>query len=103
MEPDQVDILALPVLRDLQQIDEPQESRLSRQLWSDFLKADLLDGIHFNLALLHLVPVAGFDARGLPYPDTASNLSPANPVAKPLSERHQEILHRANVEVSDKF
>lgn len=92
MEPDQIDILAFPVLGDLQQVDEPQESRLARQLRSDLLKADLLDGVHFNLAVFHPVAVADFDVGTFPYPDAASDSSVANSVAEALRERHEESL-----------
>ena len=92
MEPHQVDILALPMLGDFQQIDDPQKSRLPRQLRSNFLEPDLLNGIDLNLAFLHPVAVPDNDVRALPYPDTARDLSLADAVAKSLRERHEESL-----------
>ena len=89
MEPDEVDILALPVLGDLQQIDEAQESRFACQLGSDLLKADLLNRIDLNFAFFHPVPFARRNAGTLPDPDAASNLSPVDAVAETLGERHE--------------
>ena len=92
MEADQVDIFALPVLRYFEQIDDAQESGLSRQCWSDLLKTDGFDRIHFDLTFFHLVAVAGFNVGALPYPDAACDLSSTNPVAEPLGEHHEESL-----------
>jgi len=45
------------VLRDLQQIDNPQKTRLSRQLWCDIREADRFDGIDFDLSVQALAMV----------------------------------------------
>jgi hypothetical protein len=83
------------MLRDLQQIDDPQETRLARQRWSDIRKTDRLDRIHFDLSFFHAVPGAGFDMGTRPYSDAASDFSATNPVAKTLCEHHVESLHLA--------
>jgi hypothetical protein len=88
MEPNQIYILAFPMLGDLQQINDAQESRFSRQHRSDLLKPDLFDRIHLNLAFFHPVPVAGFDMGALPDADAASDSSLPNAFAKPLGEGH---------------
>ena len=95
MKPDQIDILAFPVLGDLEQIDESQESRLARQGRGNIRKTDWLDRIHFDLTFFHTVPVAHFDVRTHPNSDTASDLSPTNSVAKSLGKHHEESLHPA--------
>lgn len=43
VESDQIDVLAFTVFRDLEQIDEPEKTRLARQLGSDIRKPNGLD------------------------------------------------------------
>ena len=95
MEPNQIDIFAFTVLGNLEQIDEPKETRLARQLWSDIRKPDRLDRTHLDLTFVHTIPSAHFDVRAHPYSDTASDFSATNPLAKPLGEHHEESLHVA--------
>jgi hypothetical protein len=90
VEPNQVDVLAFTVLRDFEQIDDTQETRLARQSWSDVQKADRLDGIHFDLTFIHTVPGACFDVRASPDSDAASDFSATNSIAKTLREDHDE-------------
>jgi hypothetical protein len=92
VEPNQIDILASPVLGDLEQIDQTQETRLSCQLRSDIRKTDRRDRIHLDLTFLHPVPVAHFNVGTHPYSDTASDLSAAYSFAKTLGERHEKNL-----------
>lgn len=94
MEPNQIDPLAFTVLRNLEQIDDPEETRFSSQLWSDIRKTDRLDRINLDLAFFQGVPATDSDMRACPYSHAASDLSPANPLAKPLRENHQKSLHR---------
>ena len=89
MKPNQINILPLAVLRDLEQIDETQETRLSRQLWSDVRKTDRLDGIHFDLTFVHPVPATHFDVRANPDSDAAGDFSATNSIAKTLREDHK--------------
>ena len=90
MEPNQIDVLAFTVLRDFEQVDETEESRLSRQCRSDVRKTYRLDRIHFDLTFFHLVPFAHFDVRARPYSDTASDFSSTNSIAKSLGKRHEK-------------
>lgn len=92
MEPNQIDILAFTVLRNLEHIDDTQETRLSRQLRSDGQKTDRLDRIHFDLTFVHTVPGAHFDVGASPESDTASDFSATNAGAKTLGEDHEESL-----------
>ena len=95
MEPDQIDILASAVLGDLQQIDDAQETRFSRQLPSDIRKPDRRDRIHLDFTFFHRIPATYPDMGTLPYSDTASDIPATDSFAKPLGERHEESLHRA--------
>lgn len=94
MEPDQINILALTVLRDLQEIDHTEETRLSRQLRGNVRKTDRLDGIHFDLSFFHRVSGAYSDMWTGPDPDTARDFSAPNSLPQPLGEHHQAILDR---------
>ena len=99
MEPNQIDIFTLTVLRNLEQIDDTKETRFASQLWSDIRKTDRLDRIHFDRTFLHAVPGAHFDMRTRPYSDTASDFSATNSIAQSLGEYHEEILHAAEAGV----
>jgi hypothetical protein len=92
VEPNQIDILASAVLGDLEQVDETQEARLARQLWSDIRKTNRRDRIHLDLTFLHPVPVAHFNVGTHPYSDTTSDLSTAHSFAQALGERHEKYL-----------
>jgi hypothetical protein len=96
MEPNQIDILAFTVLRDLEKIYDAQETGLSRQLWSDVQKTDRLNGIHFNLTFVHTVPGAHGDVGASPDSDAASDFSATNAIAKALAEDHDGILRSAH-------
>ena len=78
MEPNQIDIFTLTVLRNLEQIKEAQESRLAGQCWGDIRKTDRLNRIHFDLTFFHTVPVAHYDVGTHPYSDTARDFSATN-------------------------
>ena len=90
MEPNQIDIVASPMLGDLEQIDETQETRLSRQLRSDIRKTDRCDRIYLDFTFLHAVPVAHFNVGTHPYSNAASDLSATNSLAQTLGEHHEE-------------
>ena len=93
VEPNQVNVLAFPVLGDLEQIDDTQETRLSRQCRRDLQETDGLDRIHFDLTLFHTVPGTHLDVGTGPDSDTASDFSATNSLAKTLSEHHEGSLH----------
>ena len=95
MEPNKIDILAFTMLRNLEQINDAQESRLARQCWGDIRKTDRLDRIHFDLTFFHSVPVAHFDMGTRPYSDAASDFPATPSLAKTLAEDHEESLHPA--------
>jgi hypothetical protein len=97
VEPNEIDILAFTVLRNLEQINEAQEARLPRQRRSNIGKTDRLNRIHFDLALFHSVAVAHFYVGTRPYSDTASDFSSTNSIAKSLGKHHEESLHAAMV------
>ena len=79
MEPDQIDILAFTVLRDLKQIEHAQEPGFSGQLWSDIREPDRFDRIHFDFSLcVQAVPAANLDMRACPDADAAGDVTAAN-------------------------
>jgi hypothetical protein len=88
MEADQIDVLAFAMLRDFQQIDQAKESRFSRKLGSDFLKADLVNGVDFDVAFFHAIAGTDLDVREFPDPDAADNFPTSDAVAKALGEDH---------------
>ena len=89
MEPDQIDILAFAVLRDLEKVDHAFETRLSRQLWSDVRETDRQDRIHLDLTFFHAIADAFLDAGIHPYSDAAGNFSATNSLAQTLGEDHE--------------
>ena len=86
MEPDQIDVLALAVLRDVEEVDHALETRLPRQLRRDVREIHRQDRIHLDLPLLHAVTVSDLDVRTHPYPDAARDLPSANTVTQALGE-----------------
>lgn len=88
MKSNQVNILALPMLRDFEQIDHSEEPGLSRQRWSDIYETDLFDRIHFDLAFVHSVSRTDFNVGALPDSNAAGNLSAPDPFAQTLCEHH---------------
>jgi len=94
VEPDQIDVLALAVLRDLEEVDHPLETRLPREVWRDVFEADRQDRIHLDLTLFHAVAVADLDVGTHPYADAARDFAAPNSLAQALGEDHSESLLR---------
>ena len=88
MESDQIDVLSLTVLRDLEEVYQPLETRRSRQLWRDIRETDRQDGIYLDLPLFHSVAVPGPYVGPHPYADAASDFAAPNSVAQALREDH---------------
>lgn len=88
MEPDQIDVLAPPVLRDLEEVDHALEAGLSGELRSDVREADGQDRIHLDRALFHAVAIADLDVGTRPDSDAAGDLAATHPVAQALGEDH---------------
>src|SRR5438477_2880972 len=78
VEPNQINILTLTVPGDLEQIDDTQKSRLSRQCWSDIRKTNRRNRVHFNLTSVHRIAGAHFNVGTHPYPDAAGEFSSTN-------------------------
>ena len=97
VEPNEINILAFTVLRDLEQINDAHESRLARQCWGDIRKTDRLNRIHFDLTFFHTVSVAHYDVGTHPHSDTAGDFSSTNSIAKSLGKRHEMSVHSAIV------
>ena len=95
MEPDEIDVLAWTVLRNLEKIDQAEESGLSRQLRSDIQEADRLNGIHFDFAFYHPVSRTDFDVRTCPDSNAARNLPAPNSLSKTLRKNHEDEFTRA--------
>jgi hypothetical protein len=94
MKSDQVDILALAVFRNLEQVDQAVEAGLTRELRGDIRKPDGLDGIDFNLAFIHRIAAAHPDVRTHPDANAAGDLAAPHAVAKTFREDHRAILQR---------
>jgi hypothetical protein len=90
MEPDQVNILARSVLRNLEQIDNPEEAGLSCQLRSDIRETYRLNGVHFNFTFFHPVSPSGLDMREFPDSNAARDLPAPNSLAQTLRKDHED-------------
>ena len=80
------------MFRHLKQVQNAKESRFARQFRRNIRKPDRFNRIDFNRAFLYTVSCAYSDARTHPDSHTASNFSAPYPLAKPLSEHHEESL-----------
>jgi len=98
VESNEINTVALPVLCDLEQIDQPEETRLSRQIWSNIRETDRLDRIDLDFTLFHPIPRANFNVRARPNSHTASDFTAPNPVPKSFGEHHKESLQSAAAE-----
>ena len=94
MKADQVDILALAVFRNLEQVDQTVEAGLTRELRGDIRKPNGLNGIDFNLAFVHRIAAAHPDARTHPDANAAGDVAAPHAVAKTFREDHLGILQR---------
>lgn len=92
MKAHQINVAPSTVVGDLQEIDDPKETGLSRQLRSNVRKTDRLDGVDFDFAFLHPVPPAHPHMRPCPYPDTARDFSTTNALPQTLGEHHCQAL-----------
>jgi hypothetical protein len=92
VETNQKNVSAFAVVRDLEQIDDAEETRLSRQLRCNIWKADRLDGVHFNVTFLHGIPAAHFNVRAGPDSDATRNLSTTDALSEALGKYHEESL-----------
>ena len=90
VETHQKNVPASTVVRDLKQIDDAEETRLSRQLRCYVGKADGLDGVHLNVTFLHGIPATHFDVPTRPDSDATRNLSTTNSLAETLGKHHEE-------------
>ena len=84
----EVHSLAPPVLCDFEKVDDPPEPRAPRQPRSDVVQRDSLEGVHLDLAPLHLVASTDLHPWLLPDADAAGDLPPPNPCAEVLRELH---------------
>lgn len=88
MEPYQVDVLASAMLRDLEQINDPEKSRLTSQSWSDVGKLNRLDRVHLNRTFLDAISTAYRYVRMHPDTDRTGDPPESNSLAKPFSKYH---------------
>ena len=92
MEAYQVNVLASAMLRNFEQIQDPEKSRFTCQLWSDVGKPDHFDRVHLDLTFLHAISAADRYAWAHPDSDSAGDLSVANSLAKAFGKQHVENL-----------
>jgi hypothetical protein len=88
VEPDEIDVLAFAVLRDFQQIEDAEKTGRLGKLRSDVREADGLDGIDFDLAIVHAVTRADFDVRPRPDPNAARDFAATNSFTEPFGKNH---------------
>jgi len=88
VEPDQVDIAAFSVVRDLQQIYNAEEAGFARKHRGDIGQSDRLDGVDLDFAFFHGIAAAHLDVRARPDADAAGDISVTDALAQPLGEHH---------------
>ncbi|SRR5579884_3640202 len=92
MKPHQINVSAAAVIRHLEEIDHPEESRRAGQLGSDVRKANRLDGIHFDLTFLHFVATTHFHMGTGPDANAARDFATAHALPEALGESHRHSL-----------
>src|SRR5579863_6963352 len=88
MKANQIDVVALTMFSHLKQIEHAQETRLSRQRWSNIGKPDQSDRIDLDFSLSHTITLAFFYVGARPYSDAASYFPLNNSFAEALCEHH---------------
>jgi hypothetical protein len=88
VEADEVDVLPFSMLRDFEEIDQAEEARLAGEVGCDVGQTDGGDGIDFDLAVFHCVPISDFDVGPGPEADTARDLAGSDAVAEAFGEDH---------------
>ena len=76
------------MLRHLEEIADASKAAGTREIRSDLVERHRFDRIHFDLPILHPVPVAGPDVGPLPYANAARDLPGSDTVAEILDELH---------------
>jgi len=83
------------VLRNLEKIDNAEETGLSRQLRGDIRETDRLNGVHFDFTFFHPVSRTDFDVRACPDSNAARDFSAPNSLPKTLRKDHEDEFTRA--------
>jgi hypothetical protein len=89
MKTDQIDVVAFTMFSYLEQIEHAQETRLSRQRWSNIGEPDQCDRIHLDLSLAHAITLALFYVGAHPDSNAAGYFSLNNSFAEALCENHR--------------
>ena len=88
MKPDQVNVLAMTMARNCQQVIDALETGFTRQIVGNVFQANLIDRIDDDVTVIHLVTVPNFDVRTSPDTNAAPDSSPSNSLTKALCEDH---------------
>jgi hypothetical protein len=88
VESDQIDVLALAVLGDLEEINDSFEARGARQVWSDVVQTDRKDRLDLDFTLFHTVALAGRHVRAHPDSDAAGDFTASYSVTQTSCEDH---------------
>ena len=88
MEPNQVHVVAAAVFRDSQQVIHALEPRFTREIVRDVTDVDRHNGIHDDVALVHLVTTTDLDVGAPPDANAASDSPAPDPLAKAFGEYH---------------
>jgi hypothetical protein len=89
MKTNQIDVVAFTMFSHFEQIEHAQETRLSRQRWSNIGKPDQCDRIDLDLSLSYAITLAFFYMGAHPYSDAAGDFPSNHPFAEALCENHQ--------------
>jgi hypothetical protein len=92
MEPDQINVPAAAVFRNLEEVNDTCEAGLLRQPRSDVRETDGQNRIHLYRTLFHAVVTANLYVGTSPDPDAASDLPVPNALAQTFGEHHEESL-----------
>lgn len=88
MKPDQKNIPAAPVARNLQQVVNALESRLTSQIIGDIADANVFHRVDDDVPLVHPVAVSDDHLRADPEADCAADTTAANTGTEPFRKDH---------------
>jgi hypothetical protein len=90
VEANQVNVFTAPVFRNLEQVQDTEESGLARQLRSNIWKPDRFNRIYLDFSFLDAVSRTHPDMGARPDSDAASNFPATYCLAKSFGEGHEE-------------
>ena len=88
MEANEINVLAVAMFGNLEQVEDAEESGFAGELRGDVGQADGFNGVNFDSAFFHAIAGACKDVGTRPETDAAGDFASADAVAQAIGEGH---------------